>query len=129
MDAENDVLFYFWKTGRNAPSAFSRKEERRRFSGECHAVASWSSRLNWKARILLLESLFARNLLGAPHPRSYCFESSGTKMAKIQEDFPDLVVGLDFGMTYTGKIKSLSYTPERILTIGRSCLDKLDQRT
>jgi hypothetical protein len=23
-------------------------------------------------------------------------------MAKIQEDMPDLVVGVDFGMTYTG---------------------------
>jgi hypothetical protein len=50
-------FFYFWKTGRNAPSAFSRKAERRRFSGECHAVVSWSSRLSWKARILLFESL------------------------------------------------------------------------
>jgi hypothetical protein len=48
-------------------------------------------------------------------------------MAKIQEDFPDLVVGIDFGMTYTGK--SLSYTLGCILTIGRSCLDELDQRT
>jgi hypothetical protein len=48
-------------------------------------------------------------------------------MAKIQEDFPDLVVGIDFGMTYTGK--RLCYTPECILTIGRSCLDEPDQRT
>jgi hypothetical protein len=31
-------------------------------------------------------------------------------MAKIQEDFPDLVVGIDFGMTYTGKEELLLYS-------------------
>src|ERR1700691_4224062 len=33
--------FPLWKTGCNASSGFSRKEERREFPGECHVVVSW----------------------------------------------------------------------------------------
>jgi hypothetical protein len=33
-------------------------------------------------------------------------------MAKIQEDVPDLVVGIDFGMTYTGRFLSSQLAEE-----------------
>jgi hypothetical protein len=47
-------------------------------------------------------SSFHRNFLAKVDPHSFNSLVNHPSMAKIQEDVPDLVVGVDFGMTYTG---------------------------
>ena len=43
-------------------------------------------------------------------------------MAKIQEEMPDLVVGVDFGMTYTGTPHSSQKSSK--LNLNRGCMDE-----
>jgi hypothetical protein len=50
----------------------------------------------------LFHSSFYWNLLAKADPQSFSSLVNHPSMAKIQEDMPDLVVGVDFGMTYTG---------------------------
>jgi len=50
----------------------------------------------------LFYSSFYGNLLAKVDPQSFSSLVNHPSMAKIQEDVPDLIVGIDFGMTYTG---------------------------